>query len=127
QPDAFEHLRGARPRLARRHAGQQQRKLDVLGRGEDRDEVERLEDEAHGMRAVSGPVTVGHREQVATVHHDAPAIDVVEAGQAVQQRRLPGPGRAHDADELTRFDRQVEVTQCRYLDRAGPVDLPYAF
>ena len=38
--------------LSFRHAREQERQLDVLGRGEDRDQVERLEDEAHRLGAM---------------------------------------------------------------------------
>src|SRR6266542_3868763 len=62
EPDTLQHLGRPLLRLACRRAGEQQGKLHVLGRGEDWDQVERLEDEAHRLCAMGRPGGVGHLE-----------------------------------------------------------------
>ena len=56
EADAGEHLPRPLAGGLGRHAGDQQRQLDVLRGRQDRDQVERLEDEAHALRAVAGRV-----------------------------------------------------------------------
>src|SRR6266536_2109839 len=62
EPDTLQHLGRPLLRLACRRAGEQQGKLHVLGRREDWDQVERLEDEAHRLCAMGRPGGVGHLE-----------------------------------------------------------------
>ena len=114
----------ARRRASRRvHAGEQQRDLDVLDRAEDGDEVELLEHEPHRRGAVAGARRVAHLVQRLTVEDHPTAVDVVETGEAVEERRLPRARRAHHRDELAVGDVQVHVTQCRHLAGAGAIDL----
>ena len=72
-------------------------------RGEDRDQVVRLEDEAHLPRPKARPPPVGHALYGLAVDVDLAVGEVVEAGEDVQQRGLPRPGRAHDGDHLPRL------------------------
>ena len=88
ETDAFERLRRAAARFLCVDAGEQQRQLGVLDRAEHRDEVVRLEDEAHRRRAVRGAPRVGERVKVDAVEQHPTAVDVVEARAAVEQRRL---------------------------------------
>ena len=39
----------------------------------------------------------------------------VEAAQQVQQRRLPGPGRTDQGNELALADFQVDPVKCLYI------------
>jgi hypothetical protein len=104
ETDPFEGaLRGVAGLLGR-GAGEQQRELDVLRRGEDRDQVEGLEDEAHRAGPVLRPPGVAHSMDVLAGDDDRALVDVVEAREAVQQGRLAGARRAHDRDELTLID-----------------------
>ena len=60
------------------------------------------------------------------IDQDPAAVDLVEAGDAIEKCRLPGSGRTHHCDELAlRYD-QVEPVQCDDRVRSGPVHLPYA-
>ena len=106
-------------------AVEQQRQLDVLGRAEHRDEVEGLEDEAHRPGPVAGPAGVGHGEQVLALDQHPAAVDVVQPGQAVQQRGLARAARAHHRDQLAAPHHQVEAGQGLDLDAAGPVHLAH--
>ena len=110
------------------HAGEQQRHLDVLDRAEHRDEVERLEDEAHRRRAVARALGVAQlvqrpRRRAAT----RPPSMSSRPEQAVQQRRLARTRRSHDRDELTGTHAQVHVAQRPHLPGAGAVDLAHPF
>ncbi len=80
---------------ARQGEGQDQ----VLLRRQDGQEVERLEDEAHLVAAQLGELGVAERAQLHAVDDDAAARGLVEPREAVHERRLPGPRRAHDGGE----------------------------
>src|SRR6266508_68631 len=123
EPDPLQHLHRPPARLAGWGAAKQQRQLHVLGGGEDRDQVERLEDEAHRLGPVGRAGGVRHPEQVLAVEQHPAAVDVVQAGQAVQQRGLTGARGAHDGDHLAAADPKVQVDQRLHLDLTRPVDL----
>jgi hypothetical protein len=125
EPDPLQHLQRAPAGRSGRRPAQQQRQLDVLGRGEHRDQVEGLEDEAHRPGPVGGALGVGHGEQVLALDQDPAAVDVVQPGQAIQQGGLARPGWTHHRDQLPPVHGQVEPDQGLHLDLAGPVDLPH--
>ncbi len=74
--------------ILRCDAVEQQRQRDVLRRRQHRDEVERLEDEAHAAGPVGGAGRVAHRVDVRSLDHHRSPVDVVQPGQAVQQGGL---------------------------------------
>jgi hypothetical protein len=123
EPDPLQHLDRAPPCLFGSHPAQQQRQLDVLGRGEHRDQVEGLEDEPHGGGPVGRALGVGHREQVLAGDQHPAAVDVVQAGQAVQQGGLARSGWPHDRHHLALVDGEVQVDQGLHLDLPGAVHL----
>src|SRR5215212_4804954 len=59
-PDHLQRRRRPSARLFGLRAGYQERQLDVLDRGEDRDQVVGLEDEAHLLRPEACALPVGH-------------------------------------------------------------------
>jgi hypothetical protein len=63
--------------------------------------------------------------QDTTVGADVATVDVVEAGQAVEQGRLAGSGRTHHGDELAVCDVDVQVVEGDDLTGTGPVHLPH--
>src|SRR5438105_2079973 len=79
---------GALARLTGVDAGDDQRQLDVLLGGEHRQQVVELEDEAHVQRPEGRLGAVRHAVQIAAGDLDAAAADLVQAGQAIEQRRL---------------------------------------
>ena len=103
---SVERLERPAPRLLRADARDEQRQLDVLDRREDRHQVVELEDEAHPPRAVVGALAVGHRREGDALDQDLAAVDRVEAGEAVEQRRLAAAGRPHDRDHLAAARRR---------------------
>ena len=79
RPTRVERLPRPLARLALGHPGEQERQLDVLGRGEDRDQVERLEDEAHRLGAMARALRVRELVDRMAVDEHAPLVDLVEA------------------------------------------------
>jgi hypothetical protein len=111
QPDAAQGLFGF---TTVGHAVDVLGQHDVLQRGEIRDQVELLEDEADGALAVAGQLAGRHAGGTAEVHtadpHPARAR-TVEAGEDVEKRGLAGAGRAGDGHPLALVDGQVELVQ----------------
>ena len=73
---------------------QLQRHLDVLARGEGRDELERLEHEADLLAAEAGPLVFAQRAELLAVEPDAAGGGPVEPGEQAEQRALAAAGRA---------------------------------
>src|SRR3954454_6375890 len=107
QADGVDEL--VEPLRVRPLAGDRQRQHDVLARVEDRQEVERLEDEADALAAQLGEPAVVERGDLDAVQDDRPGGRAVEAGEDVHQRRLARAGRAHDRREaaLREVDRHA--------------------
>ena len=123
EPDPCERLARPLPRLGFGDVGEQERQLDVLGRREDRDQVERLEDEAHRLGAMPG--SPGIRELVDRVSLDdhPSVVDLIEAGQAVEQCGLSRAGRTHHGEELALRHGEVEALEGKDVGPRRPVDL----
>jgi hypothetical protein len=83
-------------------------KLDVLERGQDRQQVVGLEDETGLAGPKVGPLIVTHGSQRDAFEQHVAALEIVQPGKAVQQGRLAAPARAHDGDHLAPLDRQVD-------------------
>ena len=66
---------------------------------------------------------IGHRVQIDTFDDHLPAVDYVQAGEAVEQGRLAAAGWAHDRYHLSGFDLQVDAAQCVHLHAARVVRL----
>ena len=98
QADRVDQL--VEPLLVGVAAGERQRQDDVLRGGQDRDEVERLEDEAQAVAPQPRQALVVEAGQLLPVDHDGARRRLVEPGEQVHQRRLPGARRAHDRREL---------------------------
>ncbi|MCZ7535426.1 MAG: hypothetical protein M5T61_05430 [Acidimicrobiia bacterium] len=62
--------------------------------------------------------------EIDAVEDHLAVVDVVEAGEAVEQRRLPRAGRAHHREELTHTHCEIDRPQGLDLLGPGPVDLP---
>src|SRR4029079_12578174 len=58
-------------------------------------------------------------------HEHLTAGRFLEAAGDRQERALAGSARAHDRDELSALDGEIEVTQRAHLGRPGAVDLGY--
>src|SRR4051794_24646977 len=107
-----------------------QRQLDVLDRGQERDEVVALEDVADRVVAQGGELALGERRGVLAVDGDRALGRPVEPADHVEQRRLAAARRAHQADELARQHGEVGgdegldhlVAQLVQLPGAGDLD-----
>ena len=107
----------ADPVAVRPVAGQAQREADVLLGGEVGHQVEALEDEADPLAAQPGAVVLVPVGDVLAVDEDPAVGRPLEAGRAVEERRLAGAGRAHDGGEGA--GREGEVDTGERGDRAG--------
>ena len=109
EPDAFQRALRLRAGFLRVDAREEKRQFDVLGRREDGDQVEGLEDESHRRRAVLRALRVAHLVNVVAADEHGAGVDVVEAGQAVQHRRLARARRPHHGHEFTLTDGDGHV------------------
>ena len=90
---------------------------DVLQRAQPLDEVELLEHEADAAAAHGGEAAVAEAADVDAVDADRAARRLLQRADDVHQRRLAGPGRTDDDDELALLDAQVDAVERR--DRRG--------
>ena len=114
QADRLQAVKRARAPLAARQpaaAAQFQREQDVLQRGQRRDELEELEDDAHVASAPARERVLAAPAQLLPGEDDLPARRAVDAGQQVEQRRLAAAGGAVDGEEALRWDAEGEVVE----------------
>ena len=109
--------------LATTDAAEQQRHLDVLERGELRQQVEVLEHEADPPVADVGELVAVEARHRLAAQAVVAAGRRVEAADQVHQRRLARAGGTDHRDELALADGQVDAAQRLDLDLAGVVDL----
>ena len=96
---------------------QQQGKLDVLERGQNRNQVEVLKHESHVLVAPAGQLVLVEGGQVLSQNPELAAGGPVDSGNQVEQRALARAGGSHQADEVLFTDVQVDVLQRHDLDR----------
>ena len=99
-------LSGIRPDEAERH-------LDVLGRGQDRDQAERLEHERDRVAAHARGRVLGQARDLRPVDHDGARRRLVEAAEEVEQRGLAGARPAADREQLAAGDVHVDARAAR--------------
>ena len=119
RPDQRERLLGSH-----RVVGDVGDQRDVLARGEARDEVVELEDEARRARggsAVSSSSS-GARE-VVVAEATRPLVGDVETAEDVEQRGLAAAGGAEQHHELAGEEIEDDAAQRDHLDVAHTVDL----
>ncbi len=104
-------------------AGEAGGQRDVLGRGERRDEVERLEDEADAVAAQLRELAVVELRDVGVADEHGARGEVVEPGDAVHQRRLARARRAHDRGEAAGGELDGHAVEGADLVLAAAVDL----
>src|SRR3990170_1134523 len=121
--DGLDHRESPAPGLLRGDAGDEEGKLHVLDRGQDGEEVVRLEHEAHPAGTIAAFRVIAHRREGDALDEDVPRGEVVEPGEAVQEGRLPAAGRTHDRDHLPARDREADPAEGMDHDRARVVRL----
>ena len=100
-------------------AGERQRERDVLPRGQHRDEVVRLEDEAELVAPERREPLVVEVGQLLAGDDDRAGRRAVESGEQVHQRGLAGPGGPHDRGELAGGELEADAPQ--RVDRGLPL------
>ena len=100
-------------------APRRQRRLDVLDRGQRRDQVELLEDEPERVAPQARELAVAHRHEVLALELDAPARRAVERAEQLQQRRLARAGRPGDDEELAVANLEVDAVDRRDVCRSA--------
>src|SRR5262249_43217771 len=94
------------PPLLGRDAVAHQRHLDVLARGQRRQQVEFLKHDADLV--APQPCPGAARCHRLAVPQDAAAVRAVDAAQQVDDAALAGTARTQDRDAFARFDREVD-------------------
>src|SRR5690606_10209122 len=111
QPEPLHHAERLLMALARRHALEQHRQLDVLLRAETRHQVERLEHETDLFAAPARALLLVHGGGLVTCQPVGAAIGLVEQTQHIQQRRFARPRRPHYRQVLALVDAQINALE----------------
>ena len=111
QPEPVERRQGTLAPLLRAQVAVEERRLDVAQRGQVRDEVELLEDEADGIAPELGAGRVVEQAHVLPGNADGPRRGQVEDPEQAQHGRLPRARGPHDRHELAGEDLQRDVAQ----------------
>ena len=121
-PTSWSESAARRAGFRRRHAAKLQRQRHVLLGRERRQQVERLENEAHPLAADDRALVVVERGQIDPFEQHLAAGGSFNAPQNVQQRALARTRRAHDRQQLALADLEVDAAQGMYADLAlGPI------
>src|SRR5581483_1393140 len=127
EADALEQLLHPLAAVAPCEVRRRERRLDVLRRGERRDEVELLEHEPEGGAPQPRQLGVPHRSEVASLEEDGALARAVEAAEQLEQRRLAGAARSDHREEVAAVDHEVDLAHRAYLRAAhgvGAADAP---
>jgi hypothetical protein len=109
------------PRLAGRHPGQLGGQQHVVRDRHVVEQVEELEDDPDLPSPEPRGAGFAELLDLLAADPDRAAGRPVKAGDQVEQRRLPAPGRAHQRDGLTRPDVQADLRH----RRAAAVVVPF--
>jgi hypothetical protein len=123
ETDALEHLHRGGARFRRRHPPDRERHRDVLERGELRQQVMELVDEAERAIAHGAARGFGERGERDAVDEDLTAGRRVEPAEQVQQRALAGARGADDRHALAWRDREIDAEQHGHFERAAAIGL----
>jgi hypothetical protein len=109
-PEADLPKQRPRPRRAAapRELGDQ---LNVLKRGERRDQVEELKHEAQALPAKRGPALLIKSAQITAGNPERPAARRLDRADHVEQRRLPRPARTEHHHQLSRADLEIDAIE----------------
>src|SRR5438067_1956655 len=102
--------------LLRVELGQQERKFDVLERGENRDQVERLENVADVRIAPVGRLFVIEPENVLPQNQQLACSRAIDGRDHVQQRGLPRAGRPHEREKFATGNLDGDIVQRFHLE-----------
>ena len=91
-----------------------QGKEDILPDGQIRDQVVLLEDKTHFPASEDGEMIFIQRREVDPIYDNGPFRGAVEPADQIQERGLPGTGRADNCGEPSFFDREVHAVHSTY-------------
>jgi len=116
QSDRVQRPVGSRARRTARRTGVLRRQRNVLPRRQRGNQVERLEYEAHGLRADLRALSIRERRRIGAIDPEPwrqpiGAIRRVEQPEDVHQGALSGAGRPHDRHHLSGVDPHVDAAQ----------------
>jgi hypothetical protein len=111
EADLREGLRGPLTAFGGRDSERDERRLDVLLRGERRNQVEGLEDVAEVLRAQLRQLDFTHLRQLLAIELERAAGRPVQAAEQLQQRRLAVTGRTLDREHVVVRDLHVHALE----------------
>ena len=117
EADLLEQCQRSFTQLRRAYPYRCESRLDVFERGQGRDQVELLEDEAERLEAELCQLAVTENGEVASLEDDVAGARTVERTEQLQQGRLAGSTRALERHELAGLDLQIDAADS--LDRGG--------
>jgi len=105
-------------------APERERELDVLDRGEGREQLEELEDHANGAAAPGGEPVARQLREAGAGHGDRAGGRPVDPGDQVEEGGFAAAGLADHGDELARAHVEIDPAErceraCRRLERLG--------
>src|SRR5439155_858725 len=106
EPDPVEQLAGARPRVTHVARPGERAHHHVVDDGESRERPQLLE---RARDTPAAHLVGGEAREGASVESHHARIGVIEAADDLEERRLAGPVRADDADQLARLHLEGEV------------------
>ncbi len=116
QAHVFQHFGGNGGGLFHFHAAYQERHGDVFQRGEFRQQVVELVDEAE--RAVAQLSTLGfiHRLHVLAEYRHAAAAGIVQPAEQMQQGAFAGAGSTDDGDAFAAGDIEINAVEHGHVE-----------
>ena len=115
QADLFQHRGSVRFGLAALHAADQQRHGDVFQRGEFRQQVMELVDEAERAVAQFAALRLAHLLHFLPEDLRRCRRWLVQSAEQMQQGALAGTGSADDGDALAALHFEVDAVQHRHI------------
>jgi hypothetical protein len=102
--------------LAPAQTREQQRQLDIFIRRQDRQQIERLENEPDILIPPIGQLRLIQFGDIDALHVALPARRPIDAGEDVQQRGFAGTGRPHEREKFAGSDIERDVIQRGHLN-----------
>src|SRR3989441_2105111 len=127
--EADETKQRLRTRLTRRFrdARHHHRQLEVLDRGDARNQIEELKHEPDAVQPMLLESALVHDAQVLSLDQNLPRRRPIDAAEQIEQRRLAAAARAHDGDGLALLHFPRALAQRVHFFGGHRVLLAYAF
>lgn len=103
--------------------GEQERQFDVFERGEDRNQIERLENKSDVLISPIGELRFVEARDFDALHEAFAFGGAIDAGDDVKQRAFSGTGRAHEREKFAAGDIEGNVVEGCDVDFALAINL----